>query len=370
MDKEQLDLQQTIANARFQQRALGNDFAQDRWMSVLAQLQQLGVRDAQRGIERDISRFEVDARPYQESYQERRMEMMEMGSEAWSGNVRGNAERLLEGATRELSRVESEQARGSKTERSVKETLHFTFNDGASVGSSLSVEVKPESGLVKGGKAVEEAFSLTEGMPGPKGQYLEVDGKRFEVERVSTDSWDYRVRDIEELQRVAAQREAREVAAVAEKMHDHGYRLKEMPAVTSQWSTDAQHAFLKAYQRGVQAQMTRLDEVERQMGRPLDMREARPAEPGERYSGSVVYADRDTIAQFNETDKTLVMHDRHRFANGSEWAVEGKQAEVSYSPGGTAVGRDRENALEHQGREVARDHNHESSREAGREHAR
>ncbi|MHB8951280.1 MAG: hypothetical protein ACYC4S_19850 [Rhodoferax sp.] len=82
--------------------------------------------------------------------------------------------------------------------------LYFTFQEGCDVGSGVVVDTA--TGEFDEEQAFSDMCSLTENDPiPPEGQYLQVGGCRFEVERVKAEGWKWRVADLEGFQRVIAE---------------------------------------------------------------------------------------------------------------------------------------------------------------------
>jgi len=98
-----------------------------------------------------------------------------------------------------------------------------------------------------------------------------------------------------------------------------------------------------------------LDAAENHLDRRLGI-SAHDAQKGERYSGEIAHVSQDYLVQISDKDNTAVIHDRQKIANGTDWAEVGKQAEVSYSPGGTGIAKETEREMEHHAREKGREH--------------
>lgn len=104
--------------------------------------------------------------------------------------------------------------------------------------------------------------------------------------------------------------------------------------------------------------------VDPEMGRQLQGQEA---QAGQRYSGEVIQSSRDYLVTLNREDNMVTLHDRSRLSNQAEWAKEGKQVEVNYSPGGIGTVQERDrNPMEHQGRDLTRDHSSSNDHQADR----
>jgi len=106
-------------------------------------------------------------------------------------------------------------------------------------------------------------------------------------------------------------------------------------------------------------------QLEKSTGIKLDEKNVEMAQPGKSYSGEVVMSRSDMVAQYNDSQQKMIIHNGWTMDGAEKGKLEvGKAADINYSPGGNAVVHAREQEMQHQGREAAR--NMESSRDLER----
>lgn len=106
-------------------------------------------------------------------------------------------------------------------------------------------------------------------------------------------------------------------------------------------------------------------QLEKSTGIKLDEKNVEMAQPGKSYSGDVVISRSDMVAQYNDSQQKMIIHNGWTMDGAEKGKLEvGKAADINYSPGGNAVVHAREQEMQHQGREAAR--NMESSRDLER----